>query len=162
RTVVYGLQNIGKARDADTMQTLIAAWDRVRTDETFPNLDVAFRAMVLSLGSGLYSTRFQITRRLADLDETINLRRQTTTIGPVQREQLQVYFFELGNALRERFEVTRNPADIEESIASYDKIISDPNASVEPRYYSDFSTALISRYERTGQAADLEYGIQCA
>ncbi len=103
---------------ADNLETAIACYQealKVRTFTAFPQ-DWAWTQGNLA---GALTVRSSLNNNAQDLDQAIELYRQSLTVSAPGTSYFINNQYYLGNALARRYETSKNPEDLQQSLAAY-------------------------------------------
>jgi len=97
------------------------------------------------------------------LERTIEQRRQDLAALPAHHPDRPSRLAALGVALRQRYDLTRDPADLDEAIAYLTEAVATTPADHyrRSRRLTFLGEALLTRYQRTQDQADLDAGVAC-
>jgi hypothetical protein len=106
--------------------------------------------------------RFQETRDISDLEETLRLKRHFMVIAPPTEVRYYQITIDLVSHLCTRFEILHFPDDLEEAVSLAEKLlVSPPNSAItEPASIRESSRALLLRGQHNQNLTDINQVLQ--
>lgn len=120
------------------------------------------RPNLLTTLSGLLSLRFERAAQRSDLDDAMTAAREAVSGGQAGNPGHEDRVSNLATALLHRGVEDDSLIDMDESIALFTDIAGSCDGGSRPAYHMNLCAALLERFERAGDAADLDASVDAA